>query len=105
MGYQKRKKKPDLQRDVAVLEFVRDHPGGYRHPAFPWGYGYHFNASEFKRAPFRKQTLERLIGDGYITVLPKRSMYEEPLEVSAKGLAFIEKNKRNAQTEKVDTVP
>jgi len=48
-----------------ALAFVKEHPG-YRVPAFPWGFGYRFDAPELKRAPFRLRTLKSLIAAGFV---------------------------------------
>ena len=68
---------------LKCLQFVAAHPGGRRVKAFPFGYGYRFDAPELRRAPFRQSTLEDLIELGFISVV------DEVLAVSPKGAAVL----------------
>lgn len=68
---------------VKVLRFVAEHPGGRRVRAFPFGFGYRFEAPELKRAPFRAKTLGCLIDQGYVLVTGGI------IKLSAKGQAAL----------------
>lgn len=52
---------------LTVLSFVA-HYKGTRHKAFPWGYGYNFDAPSVTRAPFRQRSLENAIHLGLVGV-------------------------------------
>lgn len=53
--------------ELRTLQFIKDHPGGKRSPAFPCGERFRFNTPELKRAPFRYSTLRRCIDHGLVT--------------------------------------
>lgn len=61
-----------------ALVFISSHPGT-RAKAFPWGYRYHFEAPELKRAPFRSATIESLIAEGLV------STENDVVQISIKG--------------------
>lgn len=57
--------KPDVRQKV--LLFISTYKGT-RHKTFPFGQdGFHFDAPDLKRAPFRVQTLRQLITEGFVT--------------------------------------
>ncbi len=63
-----------------ALAFVATHPGTRRR-AFPWGFAYHFDAPELKRAPFRVNTLNQIIEKRLVT-------HEGPVMLTDKGRAL-----------------
>jgi hypothetical protein len=50
-----------------AMQFIKDHPGGRRDKAFPFGEVFRFDAPELKRAPFRVATIRRLIDRGLVS--------------------------------------
>lgn len=68
---------------LRALQFVATHPGTWSN-AFPCGYAYRFDAPEYKRVPFRKQTLWWLIDMGYVDRVPDGS-----IAATTKGLAAL----------------
>ena len=70
---------------LKALRFVASHPGGTARPAFPCGYAWRFDAPELKRAPFRKETLYRLLDDGLIAIVGANHV----VKVTPAGLAAL----------------